>query len=100
MKKVDESKLEGLEVRAFRHLKKHRPKLFRELQQRGEVLAEVKDQAQQANDLYEHLWKNGVNAFEAHNRALREFILLPDVEEEPASTPANEATPPPMSTTE
>lgn len=93
MEKVDLSSLEGLESRAYRHLKEHRPRVFRALQESGELLAEVKDEAAQAERLYERLWKKGVNAIEAHNRALREFILLPDVEDEP-TTPESEVTPP------
>jgi hypothetical protein len=68
------------------HLKEFRPKLYRELDRKGELEAAALKAQVDAKDMLATLMDRGVDPSEAQKQAERTYILLPDEKEVPDLT--------------
>jgi hypothetical protein len=72
----------GFARMAAREWKENRPKLWKALKQRGELREAILEAGRQADQYMEQAQRKGIDYHQAREIALRQWILLPDVDQE------------------
>ena len=81
-KKRTADDLEGLGRIAEKHWRKHRPKLVAQLEAEGTLYDHLYEAQQSAAEMYGQLSQEGQPDAVADELAMKEFIFLPDVQDE------------------
>lgn len=69
--------------KGLEHWKKHRPKMYRELEKSGKLMPILEALEERAGQLFASLVADGWDAWEAEEHAMREYLLLPTEEDMP-----------------
>jgi len=81
--------LGGWGLKAERHWREYRPKMVKAMEEAGTLYDHLLEAENRAEDLWEELVKKGLSDMEAREWAEREFILLPEEDQE---TPDEDST--------
>jgi len=84
--------LDSVGRRALREWKDYRPNLVGKLEQKGQLYDHLVEMQNNVTEMIDVLLQRGVPLIEATNRAMREYLAIPDLTDDPDEPEMAEST--------
>ncbi len=89
-RQIQREKLSPLAMRGAEHWKEHRPQMFKELMDEGQLETEVQRAADKTNEMLDSLMGQGMPYHQAWEMVREEFLFLPEEEGASEEPPESE----------